>query len=179
MLNLVFEIFPQLRTPRCILRPLEFSDEAAVFSIRSSDEVNLYLNRKKADSPEEAREFIGKIRELVLSGETFYWAIELEEVAGLIGTILLFNINPEQRKAEIGYELLPAFQGRGIMTEVMKEVIRFGFEEMHLELIEAYLSPRNEKSIRLLQRHGFSFAAIDTQSGGAENLFIYSLKPAN
>jgi len=175
MLNLVFDSFPLLQTPRCILRPLEFADEAAVFSLRSSDEVNQYLDRKKATSTEDAKEFIGRIRLLYDSGEVFFWAIEWKETAELVGTITLWNINRAECKAEVGYELLPPFQGRGIMNEVLKEVIRFGFEKMQLVQIEAMLSPLNAKSVKLLEKQGFLLAGKEYE--GTETLLVYALKP--
>jgi ribosomal-protein-alanine N-acetyltransferase len=72
-----------------------------------------------------------------------------------LGTICLWKISREESKAEIGFELLPEHHGKGIMQEVIPEVIRFGFEQMKLDAIEAELSPRNLKSVKLLERNHF------------------------
>ncbi|MNY75330.1 hypothetical protein D3C86_2145810 [compost metagenome] len=41
------------------------------------------------------------------------------------------------------------------MTEAITQVLRVGFEQMELELIEATADPANERSARLLERLGF------------------------
>ena len=46
------------------------------------------------------------------------------------GTIFLRDIEGE--KAEIGYELAQSYWRQGIMSEVLNEVIRIGFEELCL-----------------------------------------------
>jgi ribosomal-protein-alanine N-acetyltransferase len=40
--------------------------------------------------------------------------------------------------AEVGYGLNPAFQNKGIMTEALKCVIDYGFNELKLIKIEAF-----------------------------------------
>jgi ribosomal-protein-alanine N-acetyltransferase len=58
-------------------------------------------------------------------------------------------------KAEIGYELLPDFQGKGIMQEAASKVIKFGVQYIGLNSIEAYTHSKNEKSTRLLEKLNF------------------------
>ncbi|MNL83261.1 hypothetical protein D3C87_2108630 [compost metagenome] len=41
------------------------------------------------------------------------------------------------------------------MTEAVQPVLRFGFNDMKLAMIEATVDPANDKSIRLLKRLGF------------------------
>jgi ribosomal-protein-alanine N-acetyltransferase len=59
---------------------------------------------------------------------------------------LLLNIRKAENRAEIGYELLPSFQGKGIMHEAISEVIEFGFQEMQLQTIEAWSKIENFNS---------------------------------
>jgi ribosomal-protein-alanine N-acetyltransferase len=77
-----------------------------------------------------------------------------------LGSICLWKISREDAKAEIGYELLPENHGKGIMQEVIPRVIQFGFEEMTLQTIEAELTPRNLKSVRLLEKNNFKLAGV-------------------
>lgn len=73
----------------------------------------------------------------------------------MIGNICLWNIQPENNKAELGYALHPNFHGKGIMQEAVEKVLQFGYTEMNLDLIDAYTSPNNAASIRLLERNKF------------------------
>ncbi len=91
----------------------------------------------------------------------------------LLGTICLWKISKDEAKAEIGYELLPENHGKGIMQEVIPRVLQFGFEEIKLEMIEAELSPRNLKSVRLLEKNNFTLAAVNEESPDS---VVYALK---
>jgi ribosomal-protein-alanine N-acetyltransferase len=58
-------------------------------------------------------------------------------------------------RAEIGYDLWPDYWGQGLMPEAIGELIRFGFEEMDLNRIEATTHTENLRSQRVLTRLGF------------------------
>jgi ribosomal-protein-alanine N-acetyltransferase len=51
--------------------------------------------------------------------------------------------------------LLPEYHGKGIITEAIKEVVKFGFEIMKLHSIEAVIDPENNISEKVLQKNGF------------------------
>ena len=80
----------------------------------------------------------------------------------------------EDLVAEIGYALLPGFQGKGIMQEAIEKVIEYGFISMKLKSIVADLKPANIKSIKLLERNGF----IYTGKPKEEDMVIYTLSKA-
>lgn len=50
---------------------------------------------------------------------------------------MFYNIDKETAVAEIGYELLPAHQGQGVMYEALQRVIAFGFNTLQLKQIKA------------------------------------------
>ena len=55
----------------------------------------------------------------------------------------------------LGYKLDEEHRGRGYMTEAVKRVVRFAFEEAGLHRIEGNVMPRNEASIAVLEKCGF------------------------
>ena len=73
----------------------------------------------------------------------------------LIGTICLFNFLDDNKLAEIGYELLPGYQGLGIMQEATSKVIDFGIQHIGLNSIKAYTHSENQRSTRLLEKFNF------------------------
>lgn len=143
-------------TGHLILRQVGLGDDNEVFALRTDEEVSKYLDRPKATTIDEARQFIRKINDGVARDEWISWAIVPKDGGPLVGTICIWNISKEQSKAEVGYELMPTYQGRGIMREALAEVVKYGFETMGLRTVEAYTSPNNAKSIRLLERAGFT-----------------------
>jgi [ribosomal protein S5]-alanine N-acetyltransferase len=155
MLTTTFTPFPVLKTERLTLRQLSVNDDKEIFALRSDKQVNKYINRGPSNTIEDARKFIQKIAEVVRQNEGIYWAITLTNNDKLAGTICLFNFSNENDQAEIGYELLPAFQGQGIMQEAASKVISFGLDIIGLKTIEAYTHLENENSSKLLEKYNF------------------------
>jgi ribosomal-protein-alanine N-acetyltransferase len=174
-----FDTFPSITTERLVLRQLTMQDDADLFSLRSNEQVNQYLDRPKTLSVEDAREFIRKILTGVENSKWFYWALCLKTDPALIGTICIWNIDAKQSKAEIGYELLPSFQGKGLMQEAIVNVIDFGLQQLQLAKIEAWTVNGNIQSIKILERNGFkrdidAEKKIDRSIEG-DNAVIFSL----
>jgi ribosomal-protein-alanine N-acetyltransferase len=165
-LQLNFMPLPELQTERLQLKSLALEDEEEILKLRSNEVVNKYIDRKPAASLADARDFIQRILTGVGDQVRTFWTIYFEKESKLIGTICLWNINEEAKKAEIGYEMLPQYHGKGIMQEAMKKVLDFGFATMGLVAIEAYTNDQNSASIRLLQRNGFIKTGVDPENKG-------------
>lgn len=173
MLNKILSTFPTLTTERLTLRqPLE-SDAQQIFLLRSDAIVNKYLDRQPSETVEEALSFIRKVNESFKNNEGLYWAITQTGKEKLIGTICLFDFSDELKKCEIGYELLPNYQGQGIMNEALKKIIEFTFQTLRLGTIDAFTHKDNQSSTKLLQKFYFQRTAI---IGGANpNLILFRL----
>lgn len=155
MLQFNFAPFPNLITSRLLLRQLTLQDDKEIFLLRSDERVNEFIDRAKATTINDALNFINKINSFILNNESLYWALTLKPGNKLIGTFALFNFSKEKGIAEIGYELLPFYHGKGIMQEAFIKVIEYGFEILKLNEIQAWLHPGNLKSLNLLKRNGF------------------------
>lgn len=148
--------YPQFITDRLVLNKLKPFDDLKIELLRSDEVVNRYIDRPKTSSRKDAIAFIQKINGGIDRGEkVYYWAIRLLDQPDLIGTICIWNFSEEDRKAELGYELLPRFHGKGLMDESLKEIISFAFHVLKLHKLEAYTHKENDASVRLLRRNGF------------------------
>lgn len=75
----------------------------------------------------------------------------------LLGGIALSNIRRGvAQSASIGYWIGQPHANRGYMTEAIRAVLRFGFEDLGLHRIEAACLPRNAPSRAVLRKAGFS-----------------------
>jgi len=178
-MSICFSSFPSLETNRLSLRRLCIEDVEEIFTLRTSEIVNRYLDRPKATSAEDAKAFINKINSAIDANHSLFWAICFKEQSKLIGTICLWNFSEEQDKAEIGYELLPQFHGKGIMQEALSSIIDFGFQTLQLINIEAWTRNQNGASKKILERNHFTRnhdleKKIDSAIEGPD-LIIYSL----
>lgn len=161
---------PVLHTKRLLLRQLKPSDDRAILTLRSDPEVNRYIDRPLSVTLEEAQQFIQKITDGIAKGESVYWGVARLPEEELIGTICLWNFSEEKISAEVGYELLPAFQGRGYMQEALARVIEYGFQELALQEITACVHTENEASIRLLEKFNFARTGLH-----GEKEIVYTL----
>ena len=174
-MNINFSQFPQLSTERLLLRSLKQTDVGEIFALRSDDVINQYLDRPKANTVEDAHLFIQQIINIVANNKCIYWAITLKPETTLAGTICLWNINNETSEAEVGYELLRNYQGKGIMQEAIKRVLNFGFEQIRFETIVACVHKENLSSIKLLQKSNFM---LSEDGKAIDNMHAYKLSAA-
>lgn len=64
----------------------------------------------------------------------------------------MWNFSKNNKTSEVGYDLNPIFQGKGIMNEALKSVVDFGFSKLNLNKIEEFTHKENESSKRLLKK---------------------------
>ncbi|MEO6189236.1 MAG: GNAT family N-acetyltransferase, partial [Saprospiraceae bacterium] len=155
MIELNFTPFPNLTTDRLVLRQLNMDDANEIYLLRSDENINKYLDRDKATVMDDAINFINKINNEVSINNSLYWAITIKGNNALIGTICLFSMDIEKNRAEIGYELMPKFQGKGFMQESISIVIRFAFDNLRIKTITATPTADNSKSVTILKRNNF------------------------
>ena len=168
-----FDPFPRLNSDRLVLRSLASPDIPRIFALRSSLVVAKYLDRPLMLDPSAAEAYLEKMQQGVSDGKWIIWGIHFEE-EGFVGSICLWNLSEEKSTAEIGYELLPSFQGRGIMSEAIPLVLQYGFQIMGLDRIEAEVHPQNLPSIALLKKYSFK-APDEPPETLDQTLLIYTL----
>ncbi|WP_269236354.1 GNAT family N-acetyltransferase [Flavobacterium flavigenum] len=155
MLNFNFTPFPVIETERLILRRITDDDVNEVFELRSNPETMKYIPRPLVKTTEDALGHIAMIEEKIVKNEGVNWGITLKGSPEIIGIIGFYRLQPENYRAEIGYMLLPEFHGKGIITEALKRLISYGFDDIKLHSIEAVIDPENFASEKVLQKCNF------------------------
>jgi ribosomal-protein-alanine N-acetyltransferase len=72
-----------------------------------------------------------------------------------MGTICLWNFSEDRKTAEVGFELLPRFQGVGYASESLVRVMELGFIDLGLDSLTGYVQSDNAASINLMKTHNF------------------------
>jgi ribosomal-protein-alanine N-acetyltransferase len=179
MLNINFTPFPILETKRLLLRRVNKDDVNEVFALRSNPETMKYIPRPLVKTIDDALEHIAMIDAKIEGNEGINWAITYKDNPKLVGIIGHYRIKPEHFRAEIGYMILPEYNGQGIVSEAVKEVVEYGFEVMKLHSIEAIIDPENYGSEKVLQKSGFikeaHFKENEFFEGGFLDSVIYSI----
>ncbi len=164
--------FPELTTDRLLLRQLSDSDAATIARLRSDESVNRYIDRPKEVGADAALAFILKINESLRNGKCYYWAVCRKGDPELIGTVCLFNFAGDKAVAELGYELSPVHQGKGIAFEAVKRVVDFAFNTAGLGALEACVHRENLASINLLLKNDFIAETDKTEEKYPDFIFL-------
>jgi len=142
-----------INTKRLILRDINEQDADDIFEYASSPNVGPNAGWKPHESKKETLE----VMKAVFLDQDGIWGIVLRENGKMIGSVGLIK-DPKRendRTRMLGYAIGDGHWGKGIMTEAVKAVLRFGFEELKLDLISAYCYPFNERSRNVLKKCGF------------------------
>ena len=170
MLTTIFTPFPYLETERLSLWQMELSDAPDILALRSDARVNQYIDRKPMTSIEEAEAFIQRINSGIERGDWIFWAVADKQTNKFLGTLCLWNIDHERNKVELGYELIYEAQGKGYMIEAVPKLIDFAWQRMGAQEIEAVIIEGNERSVKLIDRSGFTFRNKE------DNIMYYTLQ---
>lgn len=165
-----------LETNRLILRCYTEEDASGLYAYAKDPDVGPRAGWKPHESVEESRNII---REMFMPVEA--WAIFWKEDGRHIGTIGLENDrHRDENSREIGYSLAKDMWGQGIMTEACREVLRFSFEELGLELVGICTAEENQRSQGVIRKCGFVYEgtirhSYKTYTGQCRDSRCYSM----
>jgi RimJ/RimL family protein N-acetyltransferase len=89
-------------------------------------------------------------------GEVIYFSI-LDSLDGTpTGYVCLKGITPARRSAELGIALMDAaYRNGGRGTEALKLAVRYGFDELGLDMVALTVFPENRRAVRAYELAGF------------------------
>jgi ribosomal-protein-alanine N-acetyltransferase len=152
----IYGHFPQLQTDNLLLRELRPEDAGHVFSVFSDPEVTRHYDLDTFVEQSQAEDLVERFRRRFRQQIGLRWAIAPGQDADVVLGTCGFNIwIPSSRRALLGYDLGQRHWRQGIMTEALGAVLRFGFETMGLNRVEALVFLENAASHGLLQKLGF------------------------
>lgn len=142
-----------LETHRLLLRPFSVEDLDDFHSYCVNPNVGNSGGWKPHESVEESKAV------LISCIENNDWAIVYQENNTVIGSISF--ITDVKRRVDnahmIGYSLSEDYWSMGIMTEAVKRVLQYAFEEANALLVAVYHFPFNDKSRRVIEKCGFVY----------------------
>jgi len=144
-----------LHTERLTLRIMEERDLAALQAYYTDPLYLRYLPNTAWTSLEDAHAWFHRLDARRREGAALQFVIEDKATGAVLGICLLFNLDDGSQRAELGYALGPAHQGKGYAREAVKRLIEFAFDELGLRRLDATVDPRNAASARVLTDFGF------------------------
>ena len=108
--------------------------------------------------------------------------IRSRESGARIGGFSLHDFDKERQSCELGYWILPEFQGQGFMREVSDVLLSGLFEKAKMKRVHLVCDRRNTRSMTLARRLGFHHEAylkgVDVVTGEAVTKLIFARYPS-
>ena len=145
-----------INTERLLLREINEDDLENVFHGLSNNEVTKYY-AVSFNSLEETKTQMAWYKNLRREKTGIWWAICSREDKTFFGAIGYNDWDEEHHKAELGFWLLPKYWGNGFIKEAIPLIIGYGFEQLKLHRIEAYVESENGNSSRTFKSLTFNY----------------------
>lgn len=146
---------PTISTERLRLRWLAPGDVPALAAIFGDPDVCRFWSSPALTDLAAAEALYQQIMRGFTARSLFQWGITERKTEAVVGTCTLASLSSEHRRAEVGFALARAVWGRGYISEALPALLDFAFETLDLHRLEADVDPRNERSIRAIERLGF------------------------
>lgn len=146
---------PLLHTARLRLRPVTGADADVLFTLHSSTRVMRYWDSPPWNERARAERFIARCRQVADEGTGARVAIERASDGVFVGWCGLTHWDSVHRSASLGYCLNEAAWGHGYATEAAHALLRWAFDTLDLNRVQAEADTRNAASARVLEKIGF------------------------
>jgi [ribosomal protein S5]-alanine N-acetyltransferase len=146
----------QIETPRLRLRLPSEADIPFVFSATRFEGFN---DGMVWEPPENEKVLLEPLKDNLNAweeGTNYTFTIEEKESQKPLGRISIRHADTENT-LNIGFWTHPESQGKGIMTEAVKGILKFGFEELSAKRIESRHALWNYGSEKVLKNNGLRF----------------------
>ena len=168
---------PQLETDRLILRMWSKKDAPALYEYAKDPDVGPNAGWKPHANEIESRMIIDQ-----MFRRNMTWAITEKETGDVVGSIGFEEdkYRPQIASREMGYSLAKSRWGKGYMTEAAKRLIKYGFDDLKLDVLMIRTSETNLRSQRVIEKCGFTFEgtlrrAYKTYDGYLREVRCYSM----
>lgn len=145
-----------------LIRHIEYKDIDNVYNLMTTKNMYKYMNSEPPQSKDEVSTWIKISRNSEYFNENNIILLILdiknskEVLIGMITlTKVLLGVNKNSNTYEIGIIISPVYQGIGIATKAINEVIKFGRYKLGIDTFMAVYHKKNIASSRLFDRLKF------------------------
>jgi len=148
------ENFPELKTDRLILDQIKPQDIPEI--VAYANNIKVAENTRTMPHPyfdEDAISWMHLANQGFKQKDNFIFALRKKIDKAFLGGIGL-TLNVENNRAELGYWIAEPFWNKGYITEAVKAILKFGFEELNLNKIIAEYLTTNQASGKVMIKNG-------------------------
>ncbi|MEE1944822.1 GNAT family protein [Pedobacter sp. KR3-3] len=169
--------FPIIKTDRLLLRQFTGTDLKDVYRGLSDPIITKYYGISY-QSLEATKEQLKFFADLEKNGTGIWWAICSLHDGTFYGGAGFNNLSKAHRKAEIGFWLLQDAWHKGMIQEVVPLIFTYGFSNLNLHRIEAFVESENTACKNTMRQLNFihegTMRDCEIKNGELISLDIYS-----
>lgn len=153
------------------IRKQRLSDAEKLKDLLNDNEVLKYLTgipfpytlaKSKKDIKQSQKEW--------KTGKSYHFTILADNE--IVGNIILHNPNKDKGRYDLGFFIGRKFWGKGIVTEAIKQTIKFGFNKLNLYRIQGDNDSDNPASGKVMKKAGMKLEGIQKKIQKKGNKFI-------
>lgn len=147
-----------LETERLILRQFSVDDAEDMFSNWANDEeVTKYMTWLPHQDIKVTKGLLNSWVNGYNSLENYNWAIVPKNYGKVVGSISVVEISNTMERCEVGYCLSKSYWNQGIMTESLTAIIKYLFNEIGFNRIQATHNIANVASGKVMLKSGMIY----------------------
>lgn len=163
------------------LRIPEPNDLAFIYTLENNPNNWLVSHTLVPYSKETLKAYIDSSHDIYSTKQVRFVICDLEDTP--IGTIDLFDYNPQHQRVGIGVIIEPNYRKAGAASEALKLVIDYCFNTLILKNIYCNILDTNTNSKKLFLNHGFELIGIKkswikTQNGWEDEELYQLINPS-
>lgn len=174
----LFGVFPYLENEKIVIRKMESNDVAALSEISNNDHIYKYippfLYKKSNKALETAIKNLGgkdfEKKKYIIAG------VYLKDNPDrLVGLAEMFDYKKRENKITVGYRLNEDYWNKKIATNVLKLMVDYLVNVVHITTLQAFVMPENIYSSKVLLNNGFvkeDFTVQEKNWGGQEMVTV-------
>ena len=150
----------ELWTEHLVLRRYRPDDAEQLYKYLGTDpEMYRYSGWNPYATPEMARETVQRFIESYGDEHSYSWVMDANGDDVIAGTIGAYEYDGD--RIEVGFSVIPGWQGRGFATEALQKVLEYLTENEGIGCITAWCAAENSASKRVLEKAGMEFVCKD------------------
>lgn len=166
-----------LETDRLVLRLFEENDYIKAFENYCYDErVTKYMTWYAHKNNLETKELVKAWSNKYDNNKFYNWVITEKGINEAIGSLSIVDINEEREEVEIGYCIGYNYWNKGYVTEALKKVIAYLFDEIQVKSIVAKHDSRNLASGRVMQKANMEYYGQEYDVNKDEKILLLIYK---
>lgn len=169
-----------IETNKLVLRKLTLDDANSMFSNWcNDDEVTKFLTWPTHSSVDVTKKVLDEWTKEYEKDDYYQWGIELKDSNELVGSISVVAQSEENKTAAIGYCIGKKWWNQGITSEALSGVLKFLFDEVEFNRLEAQHDPENPHSGMVMKKAGLQYEGTLRKSHltnrGIVDVCVYSI----